>query len=267
MKLKVFLLISAIVIVLLVAFFTGVHHRHVEQEEPFGVHEPIGETIAPIGTPEPTSPSVVVDAVENDAGGELLASKDAEVQRLQDFLDENDADGILEQAAFLAESDDTNRREAAIDALIWLSSPKAGKVLIPLLKDSDPDISQQAFNGMLHVLNTLAVQISEDVENGELLVGDGADEIMSEENLRETYDLWVAACLAVDDVDALENLLIGLSGVDVKLAVPALVDIVEGSQGALREKAAEYLDITTNRDGVTNREEAALWLMEQAGKN
>ena len=103
-----------------------------------------------------------------------------------------------------------------------------------------------------------------DAETGELAVSEEEGSLMTDELLQETYDLWLAACKAAKNADDLDTLLISLSGLDVKFCVPLLVDVLESTTGEMHNVALEHLDIATNRDGVTNREEAALWLMKEA---
>ena len=189
---------------------------------------------------------------------------DPEIERLQEFLDDNDNESILAQAAFLAESEDEQRRIEAIDALIWVSTPQAARTLLPLLNDSNPEIAAQALNGLGHILNTISLHINEDAETGELVVSEDEGSLMTDEMLQETYDLWLAACKAAQSADDLDTLLISLSGLDVKFCVPLLVDVLESTTGEKHNVVLEHLDIATNRDGVTNREEAALWLMKEA---
>ncbi|MBR4517776.1 MAG: HEAT repeat domain-containing protein [Victivallales bacterium] len=186
---------------------------------------------------------------------------DEEVLRLQEFLDANDNESIVAQAEFLLDSEDSQRREEAIDALVWVSTPQAGMALVPALRNQDEETSKQAVSAMSHILSTLATQVVADSQTGELVASD--EDGLSTEALGEAFDLWVAACQAVDNADDLEHLLIPLSGMEDNFSVPVLVELVETLTGEKREKAAEYLDMTTNRDGVTNREEAMLWLQAQ----
>ena len=190
---------------------------------------------------------------------------DEEIERLQEYLDANDNDAIVEQASFLAESEDPRRREEAIDALMWVSTPKAGMALLPLLRDQDEETYQAALSAMAHILNTIGTQIGDDSATGELVVGGSGDDKagLDEDELQESFELWVAACMALDNADDLEFLLISLTGLDVKFSVPVLVEVLEGTTGEMQEKAAWYLDVATNSDGVTNRDEAMLWLQEQ----
>lgn len=195
---------------------------------------------------------------------------DEEIERLQEFLDANDNEAIVEQARFLAESEDPRRREEAIDALVWVSTPQAGMALLPLLRDQDEETSQAALSAMSHILSTIGTRIYDDSETGELVsVGGGGDDDddddtgLSDEDLQENYDLWVAACVATNDADDLEMLLIQLTGLDVKFSVPVLLDVMDKTTDEKHEKAVWYLDVATNSDGVTNREEAMLWLQEQ----
>ena len=189
---------------------------------------------------------------------------DEELLRLQEFLDANDNEAILEQAQFLLESEEPQRRSEAIDALVWVSTPQAGMVMVPALRNQDEETSKQAVAAMSHILTTLATQVVEDSQTGELVASD--EDGLSTEGLEEAFDLWVAACQAVDNADDLEHLLIPLSGMDDSFSVPVLVELVETLSGEMREKAAHYLDITTNSDGVTNREGAMLWLQEQQAR-
>ena len=190
---------------------------------------------------------------------------DEEIQRLTEFLDDNDVPAALEQAKFLAESEDVRRRDEAVDAMLWVGSPAAGQVILPLLNDADPEVAERAQHALSHILATLATQIYEHPESGDLMMDADSEEdgASGGDTLQATFDLWVATCKATADEGALEELLIQLTGMDAKFAVPVLVDVIEAADGTKRTMALEYLDMATHGDGVTNREEAALWLLKQ----
>ena len=202
---------------------------------------------------------------------------DEEVNRLRDFMDANDTAAIIEQASFLASCNDTHRRAEAIEALTWVATPKAGMALLPLLNDSDEAIADGAFNALQHVLATVGVQINGDVESGELTIGitmddgslvsaaEGEEDSDDSDSLdvNAAYELWLNAIKAAGSDDDMEALLINLVGIDAKFSVPLLVDLQETDDSRLAALATEYLDMATNRSGVTNREEAAEWLMQQ----
>ena len=255
-------LLSAVIAVALLALLVLLRSRTPESQEP--------------GLPPPTAVDdsgteaveVETDLKMQDTGDEFAQAndepKDPEIERLQEFLDDNDNESILAQAAFLAESEDEQRRIEAIDALVWVSTPQAARTLLPLLDDNNPEIAVQALHGLGHILNTISLHVNEDAETGELAVSEEEGSLMTDELLQETYDLWLAACKAAKNADDLDTLLISLSGLDVKFCVPLLVDVLESTTGEMHNVALEHLDIATNRDGVTNREEAALWLMKEA---
>ena len=241
------------------------------------------------GTPA-NAPSVVLqpDSPEADANaparktyifpGLMDDDSDEEVNRLREFMDANDTAAIIEQAAFLASCNDTHRRAEAIEALTWVATPKAGMALLPLLNDSDEVIADGAFNALQHVLSTVGVQINGDVESGELTIGvtmdDGSivsaaegsedsEEIQDSLDVNAAYELWLNAVKSAGSDEDAEALLINLVGIDAKFSVPVLVDLQESGDSRLAALATEYLDMATNRSGVTNREEAAEWLMQQ----
>lgn len=266
MNTKRLYLLSAVIAIALLALLVLTRARAPEPQEPSLQPSPM---VGGNNSPDPVVAEIGLEIPDTDdefvlANEQPDEPKDPEIERLQEFLDENDNESILAQASFLAESEDEQRRIEAIDALIWVATPQAARTLLPLLGDSNPEIAEQALNGLRHILNTISLHINEDAATGELAVSEEEGSLMTDELLQESYDLWLAACKATQSADDLDTLLISLSGLDVKFCVPLLVDILENATGEKRDVVLEHLDIATNRDGVTNREEAALWLMKEA---
>ena len=237
------------------------------------VTEPVGGTAPTVQSPDlseaspgASSPISEQNGLSGEERPELTFSgPDEEIQRLAEFLDDNDVPAALEQAKFLAESEDVRRRDEAVDAMLWVGSPAAGQVILPLLNDAEPEVAERAQHALSHILATLATQIYEHPESGDLMMDADSEEggASGDDTLQATFDLWVATCKATTDESALEELLIQLTSMDSKFAVPVLVDVIESADGAKRKMVLEYLDMATHGDGVTNREEAAVWLLKQ----
>ena len=273
---KKLLISAAVILVLAASVYLGLRRQPsvVEKNDAGGAaasdatpFQPSDDALAPRA---PAKTVVFPGLMDDDS--------DEEINRLRDFMDANDTAAIIEQASFLASCNDTHRRAEAIEALLWVSTPKAGMALLPLLHDSDEAIADGAFYALQHVLSTVSVQINGDVETGELTIGvthdDGtigsaaegdedSDEIQDSVDVNAAYDLWLNALKATASDDDAEALLITLAGIDAKFSVPILVDLQESGDSRLAALATEYLDMVTNRSGVTNREQAAEWLMQQ----
>lgn len=194
---------------------------------------------------------------QSDAAEKVKPPKkkmDYEIERLQEFLDSNDNEKILEQAEFLAKSDSVERRQASLSALSWVASPKAGEITAGLLQDPDPDVANDAHDTMEHILSSIAIDIDED-ENGEL--------VSAEFDLNEAMHTWHSAIWQASNDDNREQYLGSLSCTDVKFCIPVFLDMAESEDENLRNLGLEYLDKCTNSEGVTNREEARLWLLKR----
>ena len=261
-------ILVALLLVLAASVYLGMRRNALPQTTPPSEGAPPADTRTdqlPVkGTKStPTRNPVIIRGLIDD-------DDDEEINRLREFLDSNDNNAIVEQAAFLASCDDSRRREEAIEALTWVATPKAGMALLPLLNDQDEEIAENAFGAMQHVLATIAVQINGDAETGELTIGitrdDGQIEFDTDDDaldVNEAYALWLNAIRMSPSEDDAETLLISLAGIDAKFSVPLLTDLQEDGNPHLSKLATEYLDMTTNRTGVTNREQAAEWLMQQ----
>lgn len=205
---------------------------------------------------EAPSPAVagVVVSVRDWAEEE---SRDSEVQRMQEILDTNVDVDILAQAEFLVDSASEVRRHAAIAPLQWVNNPASLRLLGRLVQDPEPEIASEALDAIGGVLDTIATQVNTD-ENGEL-------ETAEELDLDEFFDSATETLLACPDQDSLDVLLFKISTLDVSLSLPIYLELLENGLDWQKESALEYMDNVTHGDGVTNREEAYLWLQQANG--
>ena len=178
--------------------------------------------------------------------------KDTEVQRLMDILDDNDTDGILEQAAFLVASDSDVRRHSVIPALTWVGTPQAAGLLLPLMEDENDAVADEANRAMEQFFDRMIAEITVDPKTGELV---------SDHDINEYFDTCVEAIKAAK-LEESDILMVKVAATDVKLALPILLEILENGSAGKKEYAAKYIDLVTHADGVTNREEAMVWLQE-----
>lgn len=184
-----------------------------------------------------------------------LERGDSEVNRLQEILDTNNKEDILAQAEFLSISDDPVRRHASLAALVWVNDPDAAQILIPLLDDENAEIAAETQDSLEHILDTFLTQVTSSGEDGELETPDGVD-------IDDIYDASVAILMGAQDADSCESFMLRVSAFDVKLALPILLEVQENGNDWQRKMATEYIDQVTNHDGVTNREEALIWLLK-----
>ncbi len=215
-----------------------------------------------------TMPAVIPEESPGEGTEEIFISsqrdweeegaKDSEVQRMQEILDTNQTEDILAQAAFLTESASEVRRYAAIAPLQWVSNPAAIHLLSQLVGDGEPEIAQEAVSAISGILDTIATEINTS-EEGELEPTEDLD-------LDEFYDSAKEALLACTDQDSLDVLMLKISTMDVSLALPIFLEILENGQDWQQQTALEYMDNVTHGDGVTNREEAYLWLKNAKGE-
>lgn len=129
-------------------------------------------------------------------------------------------------------------------------------MLIPLLNDPNDDISQEAYETLNSILDAFLFQISDDSEAGELVTEDGLD-------VNDIYDVCKDALLNSANEDRCDDLMMRISALDVKIGLPIMVEVLENGQPWQKKMAAEYIDTMTNSDGVTNREEAIIWLQRE----
>ncbi len=185
-------------------------------------------------------------------------ARDSEVQRMQEILDTNQNEDILAQAEFLVQSASEVRRHAAIAPLQWVNNPAAIRLLSQLVGDSEPEIAMEAVSAIGGILDTIATEINTS-EEGELETTEDLD-------LDEFYESATEALLACTDQDSLDVLMLKISTMDVSLALPIFLEILENGQDWQQQTALEYMDNVTHGDGVTNREEAYLWLKNAKGE-
>ncbi len=183
-------------------------------------------------------------------------SQDSELSRLQEILDTNVNEDILAQAEFLVNSDNAVRRHGVIPALQWVGTPAAMRLLIPLLNDSNPDVAHEAQLALEGIMDSMVNQVTTDDE-GNLEVQDE-----EEVTLDELYDVYRDAIMATEDEDSCDMLLLKLSTMEVQFSLPVLVEILETGADWQKALALEYMDSVTHGDGVTNREEAVIWLQK-----
>ena len=185
---------------------------------------------------------------------EAEEKKDSECVRLSELLDDaTDNDAIITQARFLAVSDSRVRRHASVDALNWLGTPEAMDILAELQNDEEEEVADEAFTSMEHFFDTMVNQIVTDPVTGELVC---------DRDISEYFETCTNAIKSADNIDNSDILLTKTAALDVKLAIPILLDVAENGSSGQREIALRYLDIVTHGDGVTNREEAMLWLLK-----
>ncbi len=183
-------------------------------------------------------------------------SQDSELSRLQEILDTNVNEDILAQAEFLVNSDNEVRRHGVIPALQWVGTPAAMRLLIPLLNDSNSDVAHEAQLALEGIMDSMINQLTTDDE-GNLEVQDE-----EEVTLDELYDVYRDAIMATEDEDSCDMLLLKLSTMEVQFSLPVLVEILETGADWQKALALEYMDSVTHGDGVTNREEAVIWLQK-----
>ncbi len=183
-------------------------------------------------------------------------SQDSELSRLQEILDTNVNEDILAQAEFLVNSDNAVRRHGVIPALQWVGTPAAMRLLIPLLNDSNSDVAHEAQLALEGIMDSMINQLTTDDE-GNLEVQDEEDV-----TLDELYDVYRDAIMATEDEDSCDMLLLKLSTMEVQFSLPVMVEILETGADWQKALALEYMDSVTHGDGVTNREEAVVWLQK-----
>ncbi|MCQ2403767.1 MAG: hypothetical protein MJ202_08595 [Lentisphaeria bacterium] len=178
-------------------------------------------------------------------------AKDSECVRLREFLDENDAEGIMAQAQFLAVSESKVRRHSVIEALGWLGTPEAMEILSELQNDEEEDIAEESFSAMEHFFDRLIVEILMDSTTGELVC---------DRDVNEIFETCSDAILNANDIDHSDIFMTKVEALDVKLAIPILLEVIEKGSEAQKEIALRDLDVVTHGSGITTREEAMIWL-------
>ena len=178
-------------------------------------------------------------------------AKDSECVRLREFLDENDAEGIMAQAQFLAVSESKVRRHSVIEALGWLGTPEAMEILSELQNDEEEDIAAESFSAMEHFFDRLIVEILMDSTTGELVC---------DRDVNEIFETCSDAILNANDIDHSDIFMTKVEALDVKLAIPILLEVIEKGSEAQKEIALRDLDVVTHGSGITTREEAMIWL-------
>ena len=177
--------------------------------------------------------------------------KDSECVRLKEFLDENDAEAIMAQARFLVVSDSKVRRHSVIEALGWLGTPEAMEILSELQNDDEEEIAEESFSAMEQFFDRMIMEILTDPASGELVC---------DRDVNEIFETCANAILNADDIDHSDILMTKVEALDVKLAIPILLEVLEKGTGAQKELALRDLDVVTHGSGITTREEAMIWL-------
>lgn len=194
--------------------------------------------------------TVIADRKRNWEREEL---KDSECVRLNELLNEGDNDAILAQAKFLAVSEDPVRRHAVIGALGWLGTPEAVDVLSELQNDEEEDIAVDSFFSIEHFFDKMLAEILVDPATGELVC---------DRDVTEYYDTCTQAIKNAESLDNSDILMTKVIALDPKIALPILLDVLENGSSGQKEMALKMLDVATHGAGVTNREEAMVWLLE-----
>ncbi len=263
---KIIFLSVLVCCLLCVALVLGLLRNLASQEQPSGsvVSATVSTENASLGGSAAMDTALVPVLDMDSAGGYTPSvrvwseeeSQDSELSRLQEILDTNVNEDILAQAEFLVNSDNAVRRHGVIPALQWVGTPAAMRLLIPLLNDSNSDVAREAQLALEGIMDSMINQLTTDDE-GNLEVQDEEDV-----TLDELYDVYRDAIMATEDEDSCDMLLLKLSTMEVQFSLPVMVEILETGADWQKALALEYMDSVTHGDGVTNREEAVVWLQK-----
>ncbi len=263
---KIIFLSVLVCCLLCVALVLGLLRNLASQEQPSGsvVSATVSTENASLGGSAAMDTAFVPVLDMDSAGGYTPSvrvwseeeSQDSELSRLQEILDTNVNEDILAQAEFLVNSDNAVRRHGVIPALQWVGTPAAMRLLIPLLNDSNSDVAHEAQLALEGIMDSMINQLTTDDE-GNLEVQDE-----EEVTLDELYDVYRDAIMATEDEDSCDMLLLKLSTMEVQFSLPVMVEILETGADWQKALALEYMDSVTHGDGVTNREEAVVWLQK-----
>ena len=156
---------------------------------------------------------------------------------IEDGRNDDDLDKILAVLPDASASTNTEVRSELVDALGVLGVP-AMNYLLPFMADADDDVRQSAIDSWTSSL------------------GDVEDEKIKAE-------LIAAVVQVLNDEDALESITSELIGMDEKIALQVLVDVIEGGKAPKQAVAAarEQYEFLTG-DEYTTVEDANKWLAE-----
>ena len=172
---------------------------------------------------------------------ELPTAKDRETaKKIQDALDNEDLAGVKAMVDAALQSDSSEVRQHAVDALGWFDQ-KAIADLTKFLSDKDPDVAQSAFNHWDSAIDM--------VEN-------------------ESFKLTVAkeAMKSLKDPDMLENVATKLKSADDEpAAVDAIMDVLRSVKpdSAAATSAKEAYEFVTGEE-FTTVGAATLWKVKRA---
>lgn len=179
-----------------------------------------------------------VDADDDDDDDDNISPAD---KRLLTAIEEGRDDDSLEKVLVVlpeaSASTNAEVRSELVDALGWFGVP-AMNHLLPFLVDSDDDVRQSAIDSWMSSL------------------GEIEDEKMKAK-------LIAAVMQVLNDEDALESMTSELIGMDERIALQTLVDVIEGGKAPEQAVAAakEQYEFLTG-DEYTTVEDANKWLAE-----
>lgn len=156
---------------------------------------------------------------------------------IEEGRDDDSLEKILAVLPEASASTNAEVRSELVDALGWFGVP-AMNHLLPFLVDSDDDVRQSAIDSWTSSL------------------GEIEDEKMKAK-------LIAAVMQVLNDEDALESMTSELIGMDEKIALQTLVDVIEGGKAPKQAVAAakEQYEFLTG-DEYTTVEDADKWLAE-----
>lgn len=164
--------------------------------------------------------------------------QDPQVRRLSELLDGEDNAATLAQAQEMIVSPDATVRAAALDALRWVGDKEAALALAGMVNDPNPDLAEQAADGLRHVLKSL-----------------------DEPTLSAT--ILEQAILKAPPGDGVAAMFLTISGLPESASVPVLLNLLETKVPHVSALASEYLAFVTGSDEITDRSQAEAWLREQ----
>jgi hypothetical protein len=184
---------------------------------------------------------------EDDAAD--FAQNDAEMDELQELLDDDAEEESLAKAKELAASKTDKHRAFALKAFEWYGGLDNLAEIAKLTQDSNFDIADAALDSYENTFR--ALQVSPDSKTLNTLAG----------IIHETHD------------SERLNTLFGLfKNVDEATALPTLIGILQKANEAendeLADLATETIDFLTEQDsGIDSLEKAQEWLDKQAREN
>ena len=181
---------------------------------------------------------IQTQSVEDDDDDDDMSPADRRLlTAIEEGRDDDDLDKILAVLPEASASTNVEVRSELVDALGLLGVP-AMNYLLPFMADADDDVRQSAIDSWTSSLG--------EIEDEKMKAG-----------------LITAVMQVLTDEDALESMTSELIGMDEKIALQALVDIIEGGKAPKQAVSAakEQYEFLTG-DEYTNVEDANKWLAE-----